>query len=151
MRHDAKQRGFENSIFPRLELAVYYGMKRFVSTTSCQVVLRRAWTGEWRTWNRTTISMLTLHVLFRILFMPLFVLLELLLPFSAWGRWNRSPVNKMLLFMASYLIFVCLIAVHIEESKVPYAFYEIRLTRVVFVSYQPIGFFFIIDKWDQNQ
>ncbi|KAF8797005.1 Transient receptor potential-gamma protein like [Argiope bruennichi] len=92
--------------YPRLQLALDYKQKEFVAHSMVQQVLTGHWLGEFRSWPRRSLLRKILHVFFRILLLPFISLFLLLVPWLKQLGKYHSPVNRFLLSLASYLLFL---------------------------------------------
>lgn len=95
--------------YTRVALAIDLEQKSFVAHPNCQQVLRGAWLGGWQDWRRLSLGVKLVSLLPRILFLPLMALVYLIAPDSKLASSWRSPFNKFLSFVASYIIFLTIL------------------------------------------
>ncbi|XP_042910278.1 short transient receptor potential channel 3-like [Parasteatoda tepidariorum] len=99
----------ERSLFPRLQLAIDYHQKEFVAHSMVQQVLTAHWLGEFRSWPRLPLHWKCLHVLVRILLLPVICFALIIVPEVKFLKKYHSPLNRYLMSLASFLFFLFLI------------------------------------------
>ncbi|CAL1277747.1 unnamed protein product [Larinioides sclopetarius] len=92
--------------YPRLQLALDYKQKEFVANSLVQQVLTGHWLGEFRSWPRRSLIRKILHVFFRVILLPFICILLLVTPWLKQLGKYHSPLNRFLLSLASYLLFL---------------------------------------------
>ncbi|GIY15129.1 transient-receptor-potential-like protein [Caerostris darwini] len=92
--------------FPRLQLALDHKQKEFVANSMVQQVLTAHWLGEFRSWPRLPLGMKVLQVLARVILLPVICMLLLVVPWLRQLKKYHSPLNRFLLSLASYSLFL---------------------------------------------
>ncbi|KAI0225454.1 Short transient receptor potential channel 4 [Lamellibrachia satsuma] len=95
--------------YPRIMLAIEYDHKRFVASPNCQHALNVAWLGDWQEWRGLHVTMQLASVVIRMVTLPVLVIVYVVAPNWEISQKLRSPVNKFISFVASYLIFLILL------------------------------------------
>ncbi|KAL0271192.1 UNVERIFIED_CONTAM: hypothetical protein PYX00_008362 [Menopon gallinae] len=109
---------FAGSItFPRLQYAIDLKQKEFVSHPFTQAVLVDAWTGDLLEWKVQSPLMQALSVFPRIPMLPVMAVMCMFLPNHRLVRKWKTPVNKMISSVASYLIFLVILFLESNLDK----------------------------------
>ncbi|XP_050426690.1 transient-receptor-potential-like protein [Adelges cooleyi] len=87
-------------------LAMDLKQKEFVAHAYVQQTLEKAWSGDWYEWKRLGPLYKTYIVLLRIVQLPYIMLLYLFGPYTKRGQHYALPVNRMLNYLASYVLFL---------------------------------------------
>ncbi|XP_050426703.1 short transient receptor potential channel 6-like [Adelges cooleyi] len=95
--------------YHRLVLAMDLKQKEFVAHAYVQQTLEKAWAGDWYEWKRLGPLYKSYIVLPRIVLLPYIMLLYLLGPYTKRGQHYALPVNRMLNYLASYVVFLVLL------------------------------------------
>lgn len=93
----------------RLVLAVDLKQKEFVAHAYVQQTLEAQWTGDWYEWRRGGSAYKTATMFLRIPLLVYITILYVLLPTVKSGRHYALPVNRMLNYLASYVIFLAML------------------------------------------
>ncbi|KAI0225455.1 Short transient receptor potential channel 4 [Lamellibrachia satsuma] len=109
--YDLREKGDK---YPRMLLAMEYKHKRFVASPNCQQVLNITWLDSWQEWRGLNITTQLAAVVIRMVTLPLLVIAYIVAPDWGISQKLRSPVNKFISFVASYLIFLILLYTHSE-------------------------------------
>ncbi|KAG8238988.1 hypothetical protein J437_LFUL005045, partial [Ladona fulva] len=104
-------------LFPRLELAVDCDQKEFVAHPNVQHALRKAWLGNCYQWNEKPNLAKVFSVMSRIPLLPLMPFMCWIIPNSKIVNNLRSPINKLISSLASYLVFLVLIFIQSSQDK----------------------------------
>lgn len=86
--------------------AFYFINFQFVAHSMVQQVLSSYWLGEFIKWPRLRFYQKCFHVLLRTVLFPFICILLLLVPQMKYIRKLRAPVNRYLLNLSSYLLFL---------------------------------------------
>ncbi|KAG8174485.1 hypothetical protein JTE90_007655 [Oedothorax gibbosus] len=105
--------------FPRVQLALGYNQREFVAHSLVQQVLAAHWLGEFRSWPRLSLASKMLHCFVRFLMLPFLSLALAVMPWFRPLKKYHSPLNRFLLHLVSYLIFLLMVFLlnHLDTGK----------------------------------
>ncbi|XP_044267214.1 short transient receptor potential channel 4-like isoform X2 [Tribolium madens] len=112
--------GIQNAsifMYPRLVLAMDYKQKFFVAHAHIQHIVESLWRGNWYDYNLKPIPAKIVYPIFRILLLPIIVVMCIFMPrHQMVEHWN-IPLNRMINHVAAFLVFLVLIFLESNQSK----------------------------------
>lgn len=99
-------RFFGSFPFARLVMAMDFEQKEFVAHVHVQRTLESVWVGNWHDWRWYGTAHKFGLVFLRVLLLPWVLFTSLFMPYSKSGRYYKLPVNRMLNYTASYVLFL---------------------------------------------
>jgi hypothetical protein len=103
--------------YPRLITAIDHKQKEFVGHINVQQLLESAWIGHWIEWKSYSTFRKCAYLAWRLLVLPLTVLLAVLAPSTSMSRDSRLPIKRMFDSVAAYSVFLVLLFVHSNADK----------------------------------
>lgn len=105
------------SEYPRLHMAIDFNQVYFITQPKVQLFLQKKFYGSFEDWDYFN-NFHKLYVIFvRILTAPLAYLSFLINPKSRKSAYYASPINKMLHFLATYLVLLGLLFMEVRQPK----------------------------------
>ncbi|XP_012142580.2 short transient receptor potential channel 4 isoform X2 [Megachile rotundata] len=112
--------GFAHSskfLYPRLLFALSIKQRTFVAHPNVQQLMSSKWVEGWYEWKIMPMWMKCIHVAFRIVLLPVMLVVVLFAPNSRWSKRWQSPVNKFISSTASYLVFLLVVFLQSNIDK----------------------------------
>ncbi|CAH1777258.1 unnamed protein product [Owenia fusiformis] len=103
--------------FPRLHLAIEYEMKDFIVHPNCQQVIQTLWTEYVPDFMRRSMLEQIWYFTWRLVLLPVMILLYLVAPKASFMKSMRSPMNKFLSDTASYVAFLGLLFANMMTTE----------------------------------
>lgn len=94
-----------------------YNQKEFVAHTNIQQVLETAWIGKWIDWKAYSTLQKCAYPFWRLVMMPITVMMGVLIPNSKMNQSNRLPINRMFNSLVMYMVFLVLLFVQSNGDK----------------------------------
>ncbi|XP_076375592.1 LOW QUALITY PROTEIN: short transient receptor potential channel 4 [Megalopta genalis] len=103
--------------FPRLLFALHHRQRSFVAHPNVQQLVKSKWIEDWYAWKVMSNWSKLVHILLRIFFLPVILVIVLFLPNSKISKFVQSPVNKFVSSIASYLLFLFVVFLQSHTDK----------------------------------
>ncbi|XP_023240102.1 short transient receptor potential channel 4-like [Centruroides sculpturatus] len=105
------KKGFSglNVKYPRLQTALDYSQEEFVAHPHIQKIVSAEWNGPCITWVKYSLFRKAVHMLLRILILPIVCIVIMIAPNTYWGKRWHCPLNRFMNEFATYIIFFVLL------------------------------------------
>uniref|UniRef100_A0A2S2QFU4 Short transient receptor potential channel 3 n=1 Tax=Sipha flava TaxID=143950 RepID=A0A2S2QFU4_9HEMI len=103
--------------YPRLITAMDHKQKEFVGHSSIQQLLESVWIGDWIEWKSYSTLRKCAYPAWRLLMLPLTILLAVLAPSTSMSRDSRLPIKRMFDNLAMYCVFLALLFVQSNADR----------------------------------
>ncbi|XP_017886297.1 short transient receptor potential channel 4-like [Ceratina calcarata] len=112
--------GFAHSskfLYPRLLFALHNVQRTFVAHSNVQQLITSKWLDGWIEWKVMHPVIKFVRVVWRIVMLPVILVVFMAAPNSRWSKSWQSPVNKFISSTASYLVFLMFLFLQSNMDK----------------------------------
>ncbi|XP_076301374.1 LOW QUALITY PROTEIN: short transient receptor potential channel 4 [Lasioglossum baleicum] len=106
-----------NFVYPRLLFALHYQQRSFVAHANVQQLMKSRWVEDWYEWYVMKNWIKWIHVMLRVVMLPVIFAIILCMPNSRYSKSYQSPVNKFISYTASYIVFLFLVFLQSSSDK----------------------------------